>query len=256
MSGNHFRVALAGALFIATQTQAIAAERSPDAIIADYEQAIGGSVAWGRHRSVHTQRELASEAMQLRGTEEQFQVASGKAISITTLPGLGTFRQGSTGSARWSEDPINGLRILQGAEDEQMKIESTWNAELQLKKLFPTIRTVPAPAPAKAGQSYECVELTARQTHPMVMCFDSQTHLQVLRKGQQATPQGDVPYTVTFSDWRDVGDVKIPFAQEQTTGPMTMTLRTLDVVFDKPIADSVFQMPRTRPVAGKARAKN
>ena len=73
-----------------------------------------------------------------------------------TLPGIGTMKSGSTGvgkaGVRWSEDPINGLRILKGAEDEQARMEATWNAELQLKQLFKTREPLPPPDGRAQGQ--------------------------------------------------------------------------------------------------------
>jgi hypothetical protein len=98
--------------------------------------------------------------------------------------------------------------------------------------------------PPKPGESHECLELRAKLSKPIVMCFDTKTNLRVLQTGVHSTPQGDVPYTVLVGSWRDVSGVKMPFWEQLTAGPMTMEADTLDVVFDEPLRDSMFQMPK------------
>ena len=124
---------------------------------------------------------------------------------------------------RWSEDPINGLRILKGAEDEQARMEATWNAELQLKQAVQDARgACRAPAGAPKDRPLECVRADAgagsardhvlRRHHPPAR----------YQEGKQPTPQGEVPYAVKFSDWREVEGVKLPHREEMTVGPMSM----------------------------------
>ena len=51
------------------------------------------------------------------------------------------------------------------------------------------------------------------------MCFDATTHLISYQEGKQPSPQGEVPYAVKFSDWREVQGVKRPHREEMTVGP-------------------------------------
>jgi hypothetical protein len=222
--------------------------RTPDEILTDYARAVGGEANWARHKTMHIKRQLTAKGMQLGGTEDRYARSDGKLLSVTSFRGMGNFRQGSTGRVRWSEDPINGLRILQGAEDEEARIETTWNADLKIKKLFSKVRTVAPPVPPKPGESYECLELSYKLARPMTVCFDTKTGLRVLQKGIHATPQGDVPYTARVGQWKDVGGVKVPFWEELTAGPMTIEADTLDVVFNEPMADSMFDLPKTAGV--------
>lgn len=217
--------------------------RAPDAILQDYAAALGGQKAWMRHRSVRIKRQVEVRGMQIQGTEERHATAAGKVLSVTTIPGMGTFRQGSTGRVRWAEDPINGLRVLAGPEDETARIDSTWSADFQLKKLYKEVRAAPPPAEAPAGAGYECLELIPRLARPAITCFDGKTHLRVLQKGVHATPQGDVPYTAQFRDWRAVDGVKVPFEEQMTAGPMTLEARILEIEFDAKVDPKLFEMP-------------
>src|SRR5690242_4323016 len=98
---------------------AAAPARSADAILDDFATALGRS-ALNQYKTLYMKRAVSVKAMGVEGTEERWANASGKYLLQMTLPGIGTMKSGSTGGGkagvRWSEDPINGLRMLKGAE--------------------------------------------------------------------------------------------------------------------------------------------
>jgi hypothetical protein len=224
--------------------------RPAEAILRDYARAIGGEEAWKRHRSLYMKRQVQAKGMAIDGTEERYATSAGQLLSVSVLPGMGTFRQGSDGKVRWSEDPINGLRILEGVEDEEARLDATWNAEVQLASSYEKVRSVKPPVPPPAGQRYECVELVAKVAPPAVTCFDARTHLRVLQKGTHAGPQGPTPYLTLFRDWRELGGMKIPYGEETTAGPLTMEARVLEVKLDSPLDPKMFAVPRPPAAAG------
>jgi hypothetical protein len=229
------------ALFTMTGT-ARAQLRAADAILDDYAKAVGGK-AMERHKAVYMKRKVMVKGMGVEGTEERWGQAPSKFLSVMQLPGVGTVKAGSTGSKRWSQDPINGLRLLAGAEDEQATIDGTWNADVQLRKLFKTRKAVPPPAGAPKDAKLECVELTPAVAKPTTMCFDAVTHLRVYQEGKQSTPQGELPYSVKLSDWREVQGVKLAHLEEMTAGPMALESRVLEVKFGPKIPPGQFNMP-------------
>jgi hypothetical protein len=250
-----------GAARAAEAASGPAKARTIDTILADNVAALGGRKAMSKPKSIRIKSEVTVKGMGLSGTEERHATATGKLLSVMTVPGIGSFRQGSTGKVRWSEDPINGLRILEGAEAEQARLESTWNAELLVKQLYKQVRLAPVPADAQAqkdrpDQQLECLELVPRLGPAQVACFDAATHLRVLQKGTHTTPQGEVPFVARFSDYRDVGyGLKAPFRQEAVAGPMTIEARVLSVELDVKLANGLFELPKPKPAAEAAPAK-
>jgi zinc protease len=222
------------------------ATRTVKAILRDYARAIGGPGALGKKRNVYVKRDITVKGMGVNGTEERWATSGGQVLSVTTLPGIGVIKQGSTGRVRWSEDPINGLRILKGAEEEQARIDGTWNADVKLDKLYRTIRPAARPDGAPKDDPLDCVELGPAKGLPAVACFDARTHLRVYQQGKQSTPQGEVPYAARLTDWREVEGVKLPFREETTAGPMTVEAKLAEVKFDQKLAPSLFQMPKPR----------
>lgn len=225
---------------------AAAPARTARAIVADYVAALGGDRAWSKVKTVRTKTEVEVKGANMRGMEERWATSTGKLLSVMTLPNFGTFREGTDGKTFWSEDPINGLRVKQGVEKEQARIDAAWNADLRLATLYPKMTPVPPPDPPPAGARYECLELVPRQGHAIVVCFDAATHLRVYQKGVRSTPQGETPYTMRVLEWREERGRKIPGAEELTVGPSVMVGRIVEVELDAKVTGVAFSLPRPK----------
>ena len=215
--------------------------RAPDAIIADMIAAVGGAAALQRHKSLHTTMEITFKGLGITGTAEHWAATGDRTLTTTTIPNVATSREGSDGKRFWSEDPINGLRILEGAEAEQARIEGAWNAELRMKELFTKIEA--RNELGEGGQRLECLVLIPKVGGPITECVDATTHLLVVQKGVRSGPQGEMPYTARLSDWRAVGDVKVAHASEMQVGPLAFTGRVVRAEVDVAIDAGLFAVP-------------
>jgi hypothetical protein len=229
------------------------ATRPVAAILADVVAAMGGEAAWSSHKTMFETFELTFAGLGMNGTGERTATKDDRSLLTTQLPGIGTSREGSNGKVLWSEDPINGLRLLAGAEAEIARIESAWAPELHFAKLFKKIEAANETGPG--GVALECLVLTPREAPPLTNCYDATTHLQVLQKGSHPTPQGDTPFTSTLKDWRNVQGLKMPFAVETQTGPITFNMRITELKLDVPVDEKTFEPPAGAVPAGKGKTK-
>ncbi len=220
-----------------TTPPAATGPRTADAILADAVQATGGG-AWQAHKTARLKLTIAFKGMAMGGPAEHFQTDADKSLTVTTLPGVGLIREGTNGKVFWSQDPVNGLRYLDGAEAEQARIEASWNADLKAHELYTKIELGQNDPPG-----LECLVLTPRAGAPMRSCYDRQTHLQVSQEGIRATAQGDVPFRSKISDWRAVGGIKMAYASETQAGPITILTTINEVAFDEPMGDQMFEPP-------------
>jgi hypothetical protein len=218
--------------------------RPAQAVLADYASAIGGKDAWKRLRSVHAKRTLTVAGQGANGSEEHWATADGKNLSVSTLRDVGTFRQGFDGRAAWSQDPVFGLRKLEGAEQEEARVNGAWNAEPDLARLYLNVKSVSPPKEADPGSDLECVELQKKQGKPSVLCFDAKTHLRAMQIGVQPSPGGDIPYKLVFGDWRAIKGIKTWYLEKMTAGPTTVEGRITSLVLDEKIPASRFKMPK------------
>ena len=220
--------------------------RSASDILADSIKAVGAPDAWSGHKSVHMTMTMTFQAVGITGTAQRFATAGDKSLVVTEIPGVGLIREGSNGKVFWSQDPINGLRMLDGAEADQARIESVWNPELRVNELFAKVESKNETGPD--GKVLECVVLTPKVAPPTTRCFDQISHLQVTEKGVRPTPQGDTPFSSTVSDWRTVGGLKMAYALETQAGPITFSAKVQSVVFDQAMDDKQFEPPQPTAV--------
>jgi hypothetical protein len=228
--------------------------RTVDVVLADVAKALGSDAAWKAHKNVRMKLEMSFQGMGINGSGERFATNKDKSLVVTDLPGMGTIREGSNGKVAWAQDPINGTRALSGAEADQARLESVWNAELRTNELYKTVELAPTSPP---GQ--ECLVLTPAEAPAVTNCYDAKTHLQVTQKGTRSTPQGDTPFSSTLKDWREVGGLKMAYSVDTQAGPITFTARLTDVKFDVPMDEKMFEPPGDlggdagKAAAGKAK---
>ena len=125
----------------------MAAARSPQAILADAVKATGGEAAWNAHKTARYRVETVFQGMGLSGSGERFVTRTGKAFTTVEMTGLGNVREGTNGSVSWSQEPLHGLRILDGIEAEQSRIGAAWNQDMQAAELFTKLEAANEPGP-------------------------------------------------------------------------------------------------------------
>jgi hypothetical protein len=236
--------------------------RAVDAVLSDTVVALGGAAAIARHRSMHTRMDITFTGLGISGTAEHYAAAGDKVLSVMSIPNLASTREGGDGSRFWSDDPINGLRILEGAEVEQARVEAAWNAELRTKELFPKVEV--KNERSDEGQLLECLVLTPKTGAAMTDCYDAGTHLLSVQRGVRSGPQGDMPFVAKLKDWRMVGDMKVAYTTEMQVGPLAFVGRLTAVELDVPIDRALFAVPSAPAsqsgaaggVTGKSKSKS
>lgn len=226
----------------AAKPGAAAPTRDVNAILADNVKALGGAAALGKHHNMHVVRTVSIKGMGIEGREERYATSTDKFLSTMTIPGVGVMRQGSDGKGYWAEDPINGVRLLEGSEKEQATLDGRWNAELDLVKLYESVKGVAAPDNAPKDQPLECLELVPKLGKPTTVCFDATTHHRVFQTGRQASPQGEVPFEARFSAWKSFDGVFLPTLEETTAGPASIEARVQSVKFDEMLDPTMFKL--------------
>jgi hypothetical protein len=157
------------------------------------------------------------------------------------MHGIGKLRAGKSGSTIWSDDPINGLRRLEGAEAEQHTWASSLLPAADWKRYFETAETVEQRE--VEGATVLDVKLTSGSGAEVVMTFDADTGLQVQQKYEQVTPMGKMPVSVKLQDYREVDGIKIAFEQvtDATLAKAMQTITKVELNLD--VDTSTFAMP-------------
>jgi hypothetical protein len=235
------------------KAKAAAKVRTPEEILADAVKATGGAAAWNAHKTLHFKMETTLQGMGMGGVGERYQTRGDKALTIMDMTGLGRVREGYSGKVAWTDDPVQGIRYLDGAEAEQTRIGSSWNVDMHAGELFAKLETATEAGPD--GKDLECVVATPKLGAPLHSCYDPRTHLQVLQSGMRTSAQGDMPFRAVVKEWRDVSGVKIPFETSTQMGPITTSDHVTQVTFDEPMDDKMFDPPKPAKTPAKKKSK-
>lgn len=202
-------------------------------------QAMGGRAAMGKITSTSMKGTLQMQG--ISGSFEIHQKAPNKYFMVQNLQGVGEFKQGYDGKIGWSQDPMSGIRNLEGAELEMTKREARHNAPLYWKQLYKKVELL---GTRKVGNTNtHAVRMTPIKGKPVTQYFDAKTFLLVKVDMTVESPQGTVQTETFLSDYRAVNGVRFPFTIRQRVASIEVSMKITEVKNNVPIKDSLFAKP-------------
>ncbi len=164
------------------------------------------------------------------------------------IPGMGSFLQGVSGDIAWSNSMMEGPKILDGAQAEQMLKQSDLFANLHWENYYSSITykdeqtvTMPDGTEVKA----HALELTDLDTEAVTTnYYDSKTDLLIKTDALTAGPGGAmIPSTSYMTDYRDIDGYMTPFKTIMSTGPMEMIIEMKSIEINADLDDDTFDLP-------------
>ena len=197
------------------------------AILRQFVDACGGAANFAKADNVVLEGTLSMAAQGVSGTLAIYQKRPNMVLAVTELSGI-KMAEGYDGTTGWASDPIQGPRILQGAELDQIKnagggleVFGYADADAYFKVAKTLERTT------FQGKDAFKVALETTTGEKMIGYFDPATSLQLGMEATLNSPMGALPVTVSFSDWKTFSGVKIPTTMTQLVMGMT-ALTTID----------------------------
>jgi hypothetical protein len=176
-------------------------------LIAKYSEAVGAPALLAA-KSIVTKGGMSMPAAGINATFELTQLAPNQMAMVTEIPGMGKVQAGFDGTTAWSMDPMQGARVLNGKELDQIKDEADRRSIVRSPEIFSAVQTV-ADTTMNSERCY-LVKLTwksGRQTHD---CYSAASGLLVASTSIQPTAMGEIPVVTLFSDYKKFGDVMVP----------------------------------------------
>jgi len=124
------------------------------------------------------------------------------------IGGMGEMKQGSDGSTVWSNDPMQGPRILTGKEAAAFLDGADFRALTRPADLFAAVER--DGEGEVAGEQCLKVKLTWKSGRVSTECYSVASGLILETSGTQETPQGEVATTGRISDYKMVGGFLMP----------------------------------------------
>jgi CubicO group peptidase (beta-lactamase class C family) len=236
--------------FIGAGTAAAAPTITVDELMAKTIEALGGEANWRKLNSrVSTfDIDLENEGVKAYGTS--YAKAPNKSATVTTMTALGKkiadgyeYFDGTAGKEEYSFAPVE---TYAGKRLEDAKLGADFYSPLDWKASFKKIEVV---SMGKVGDE-DCyvVSFEPEKGTKFTEYYSAKNFLLLKREGVQASSTSGIefPYTIIFSDYRDVDGVKLPFKtvnSSPSSGNIVTTVK--EVKHNVEIKDEVFKLKKS-----------
>lgn len=207
-----------------------------EALLDEAVVAMGGDAKFKALAGYYVESSLDMGTLGLKGVSRGWWGRAGY-YNETEMPGIGQMKIGGTAAKVWREDPVNGLRVLSGKEEEQARWSATLCLVPEWREFFKSAKTLAV----KAGAAE--IELLSPLGDKVVLRIDVDSKLPVSQTFTQASPLGDTPTTVTFEDWREVEGLKVSFRQVVDASLMKAVSVTTKLELNPQLNPAQFEMP-------------
>ncbi|HEX6044864.1 MAG TPA: serine hydrolase [Pyrinomonadaceae bacterium] len=235
-----------------TNGNANAALISTDELIAKMIEALGGEANLRKHKSSVTQVEVDLENQGVQAKGSITARAPNLAASEMTFTALGkkigsqiSFFDGANGGEVMSFGPPE---TYSGKRLEDIRAASDFYDVLNWKTNY---KTITVKKMAKVGdEDVYVVERRPEKGTPVTDYVSTKSFLVVKRDSVVVSETAgiELPQTQTFSDYRNVGGLMIPFRTTSSNiANGDIVVRVIDVKFDVDVPDTVFHKPANPP---------
>lgn len=209
-------------------------------LLAKSVEVVGGKAKLDTIQSFHLEGTIGAPKQGLSGKVETWW-KGGDFYMVQTIPGLGINRSGKKGDVIWAEEPINGLRKLEGKEAEQHMWASSLLLTADWNQFFDTATTT-GERTVEGKKVYD-IELLAKSGAKLTLSIDATNHMMVEQSFSVFSPMGSMPVKIRSSDYRDVDGMKIPFKQVTDASIMELTQQLTKVELNAEVDEKNFGMP-------------
>jgi hypothetical protein len=209
-------------------------------LVAKYRAAIGGVEALAGRKSLEMTGEFSMPA---QGITAAFMASSSRpnrSVMKVTLPGFGDIRSGYNGEVGWSMNPMEGPRLLQGAEVAQAKDDAEFESFLRPESLIKAFTTIERTK--IAGRDCYKVKVEWKSGRESFDCYSPDTGLIVASIEKQESSSGSMEATTLLDDYKVFNGVKMPTKLTIQVAGTEQVITLKDVKFDG-VSEATFELP-------------
>lgn len=224
---------------------------SPATVIDKHLTAIGGKAALEKITSM---RQIAQMDMPAMGITASADIALGAPNRMATrinIPQMGDMLSGTDGTIAWSSNPMQGSRLMEGKELEQMLEQ----ADLVGNLLFPADRfssmTNEGVVDFAGEKAYKIKMVRKGSGNESWQYFSLASGLNIGSESTTTSEMGTLQTTTIVKDYKDFGGIKFPTRSEANMGPQAMIITIKDVQFNNVSADAFAVPAAVQPLIKK-----
>jgi len=220
-------------------------------LVARYVAAVGGERAVTDPRSIRTSGTFEMAGGAVRGAFVVVQTPTQTSLTMT-IPGLGEMVTAYDGTHGWSVNPMQGPRLLDGAELAALREDAGSTGLLRRSPALVTMETVGrAEIDGEACWRVRFVYASGRETAD---CYAVESGLLLGSWATQESPMGAIALETRVSEWRAFGALRTATVMRQRTMGQEQVLRIERVEFDRADDAGAFAPPPAVRAMLEARA--
>jgi hypothetical protein len=200
----------------------------------------GGAAAYARTKSATMTGTVEIEGRNIKGIISIVD-ASQKSWTAMDLPGIGRIEQGYDGNTAWESSALQGPRILEGDEKNAIRRGSTFAFVSNWRQEYKSYVTTGEED--VNGKPAWKVDLTPDQGAKEVYYFDKASGLLVQMTATVISPLGEIPTSVTISDYRPVEGIQTAFTMRQSAMGQVIVMRFDKVTYNATVPKDRFDPP-------------
>jgi len=216
-----------------------------DELMAKAIEAAGGAENWRKIQTRITEADIDMIHQGVKGTAKSYAKFPNKSATEMTFTALGKtiakgfdFFDGTVGEEVYTFAP---LEKLSGKKLEDTRLGADFYGLLNWKMNY---KTVEIKGTEKVGEE-ECfvIEFTPEKGTKVVELYSTKTFLMLKRRGviSSSTSSQSLPYSIIFSDYREIDGIKLPFKTVNSSPSMGDTVSIIkSVKHNAPIDDKIF----------------
>jgi hypothetical protein len=211
------RVLLAAGALALVPFAAAAQTPTVDEVVNRYIDAIGGREAVLAGAVSRTVGKIAIPAAGMTGDVEVLVAGPRDMVQRSSIAGFGESQTGLTDGRAWSIDPMQGARLVEGPEAEQMVHTADPTVALRAAHHFATREVVGE----RDVEGETCIEVRFVWTsgREMVDCFSVESGLLISSHSTIEGPMGSMQITTRALEYREFGSILMPTVLLQDLGP-------------------------------------
>jgi hypothetical protein len=217
-------------------------------LIAKYVAATGGD-AMAKHTSIRTHGQMTMGGSGVQGDLEVVQARPNKIATRITIAGVGEVLQGFDGTHGWSVNPMQGPRLLEGKELEQVRDDADFSNALRQSANITSSETVEKTT--MGGQPCYKVKLVWKSGRETFDCYSVETSLLVGTLQKIESPMGTMETQTLQSEYKDFGGRKLATKMTQSMMGQEQVLTITSVEFDKVDATTFDPPPAIKTLIDK-----
>jgi hypothetical protein len=233
------------AVILISVCAALAAQENlpPAAAVLDhFIEATGGKAAYEKHRTELAHGTLSLPAQGISGAMTLYGAEPSKTLMRVEIGAIGTMQTGVDDDIAWELSPLQGPRVVDGAEKADTVREARFNAPIHWREQYSKVETLGI---ERVGDE-DCIKVLMTPNdggHPETAYFSRKSGLLVKQTGTRATAMGDIPYDNTFADYRPVDGVLEPYKTTEKAAGQEVEVDLADMKYNADVPDSTFAPP-------------